>query len=326
MPIKVSVIIPTYKRPLLLKRCLTALMVQDFKKEEYEIIVVTDGLDEDTENMLKEIYLSNDFNNLFHYSLPFKKGPAAARNAGWRMASGALVLFTDDDCIPEVHWVRNYYNAFEFYQQDFIAFTGKIVVPLSAAPTDFELNTANLESAEFVTANCGCTKQALEEVNGFDESFTMAWREDSDLEFRLLKKDIPIKKIDEAMVIHPVRKAAWGVSLREQRKSMFNALLFKKHPQLYKQKISSPVLRKYCLMIFLLVGAVAAWYYNYKVAGLLCLLLWLFLTGMFIRKRLSNTSLSPVHILEMVVTSLLIPFVSVFWNFYGAFRFKALHL
>lgn len=324
MPVKVSVIIPTYQRPALLKRCLESLISQDFPNEQFEIIIVTDGLDEETNKMLAEEGIFDYFPNLFCYSLPFKKGPAAARNAGWRVAGGQLILFTDDDCIPSVYWIKHFFNAYEFYGQCAIALTGKVIVPLSSAPTDFELNTANLETAEFVTANCGCTKAALEMVHGFDEAFTMAWREDSDLEFKFLKKDVPIKKIEEAVVIHPARKAPWGISLREQQKSMFNALLFKKHPQLYKERIGSPVLRNYYLMIILLVTFFTEWYQDQKIIALICLSAWLYLMIAFILKRLSNASLSFKHVTEMIATSVLIPFVSVFWNLYGAFKFKVL--
>ena len=326
MPVKVSIIIPTYQRPLLLKRCLEALISQDFPHSEFEVIIVTDGLDDETNNMLADFQVFDFFQNIFCYSLPFKKGPAAARNAGWRIAKGNLILFTDDDCIPSVHWISNYYNAFRFYGECEIALTGKIVVPLPPDPTDFELNTANLETAEFVTANCACSKCCLEMVNGFDEAFTMAWREDSDLEFKFLKENIPIKKIEEAVVIHPARKAPWGVSLKEQRKSMFNALLFKKHPELYKQRIGSPALRSYYLIIALFITSVAEWFQNEKGIAIVCLSVWLYLMTCFILKRLSKASLSFRHVVEMIATSLLIPFVSVFWNLYGAIKFKVLRL
>lgn len=324
MDIKVSIVIPTYKRRELLKRCLQALISQDFTEGEYEIIVVTDGLDKESTSLFSDPDLFSAFPEVYCYSLPFRKGPAAARNAGWRMARGELVLFTDDDCIPSINWIKNFYNAFQFYRQENIAFTGKIVVPLPPSPTDFELNTARLEEGEFVTANCACTKTALDIVNGFDEAFTMAWREDSDLQFRLLKNNVSIKKIEEAIVIHPARKAPWGVSLKEQRKSMFNALLFKKHPDLYKEKIGSPVLRSYYLMIVLLITFFAEWFRDAKIIALLCLAAWLYLTIIFIIKRLNNASLSIKHVTEMVATSLLIPFVSVFWNLYGAVKFKVL--
>lgn len=326
MAVKISIVIPTYQRPALLKRCLDAIMLQDFPKEAYEVIIVTDGPDEKAHKMIQQYTASEINSNVSCYSLAIKRGPAAARNVGWKVAKGELILFTDDDCVPDCNWVKNYYNAFTFYAETLIAFTGKILVPRSMRPTDFELNTAHLETADFVTANCACSKAALEMVDGFDEAFTMAWREDSDLQFKLLKRQIPIIKIEEAEVLHPVRKAPWGVSLKEQKKSMFDALLFKKHPQLYKQRIRSSVLWNYFFMIILLFGFLIAWFYENKLVALVCLSCWIFLVGLFVMKRLNKASHSLKHITEMVATSILIPFFSMFWNLYGAYKFKALHL
>jgi glycosyltransferase involved in cell wall biosynthesis len=323
---KVSVVIPTYKRPVSLKRCLEALISQDFAESEFEIIVVTDGIDETTGRMLEESFIFDFFSNLHCYALPMKSGPAAARNAGWKIATGDLILFTDDDCIPDVAWVKNYYNAYEFYGEKFIAFSGRIKVPVSPAPTDFEINTSHLETAQFVTANCACSRTALELVGGFDEEFTMAWREDSDLEFKLLECEIPILKIEEALVIHPVRKAPWGISLKEQKKSMFDALLFKRHPGLYKERISSSSFWVYYFIILSFVYFLTALSFDQDFLAITGLLIWLFLMGMFISKRLSRTSHSLTHVTEMVATSLLIPFYSVFWNLYGAVKYKVVHL
>ncbi|HXL55663.1 MAG TPA: hypothetical protein VN958_05365 [Chitinophagaceae bacterium] len=88
----------------------------------------------------------------------------------------------------------------------------------SRNPTDFERNTALLEHVDFVTANCACTKKALEKIGGLDEDFTMAWREDSAFEFDLLENDITIIKVNEAIIVHPVR-TAWGISIMEQKKA-----------------------------------------------------------------------------------------------------------
>jgi hypothetical protein len=37
-----------------------------------------------------------------------------------------------------------------------------------------------------------------------------------------------------AIVVHPVRSTRWGISLTLQRNNIFNALLYKKHPLLYR--------------------------------------------------------------------------------------------
>src|SRR5690606_30571680 len=113
-----------------------------------------------------------------------RHGPAAARNVGWRAARCEVVAFTDDDCIPDPGWLAAGTRAVE---QGFAAATGRVVVPLPDAPTDYERDAAGLARAEFVTANCFCRRSVLEALGGFDERFSAAWREDSDLHFALLR-------------------------------------------------------------------------------------------------------------------------------------------
>ncbi|MVN93046.1 glycosyltransferase family 2 protein [Mucilaginibacter aquatilis] len=324
MSVIASVVIPTFKRPHLLRKCLEALLQQQFDKAAYEIIVVSDGPDSDT---LKEVERFSGYEKpaVRYIALPGKKGPAAARNLGWKSAQGSVIAFTDDDCIPQKSWLQNMVNNCAPGQE--IALTGKVIVPLNdERPTDYELNTANLQTADFITANCACTKLALERAGGFDENFSMAWREDSDLHFKLLKNGTPIKKVGNAVVVHPVRSAKWGVSIKEQKKTMFDALLYKKHPKLFKKKIRgvSPYLYYAIVIAFaLLIAGLLSKNENLLVTGLVG---WVTFTIYFIYKRLSATSLTASHIFEMVVTSLLIPFLSVYWQWYGALKYRVLFI
>jgi len=50
--------------------------------------------------------------------------------------------------------------------------------------------------------------------------------------------------------------------------------------------------------------------------------LWALLTSGFCAYRLGGTSKSPRHIAEMVVTSIVIPPLSVFWRVVGALKFR----
>jgi GT2 family glycosyltransferase len=323
---KISVVIPTYRRPQLLYNCLQALLQQHIRPYEYEIIVVSDGPDELTR---KQVDKFNDAGlvNIRFLPLDMKRGPAAARNHGWKNAVADLVAFTDDDCIPGNDWL--YALIEEYYQThnspDYIAFTGKIRVPLNEAPTDFELNTSHLETAEFVTANCACSKKALVKTGGFDERFEMAWREDSDLEFKMIEHDIPIVKVAEALVLHPARSAKWGVSMQEQKKAMFDALLYKKYPELFRQKIQQQPAIPYYLIICSFIVLVVAAVIGITNAAIAAALIYLFFTLRFIGKRLAKTSHHPRHIAEMVVTSFAIPFLSVYWTLYGAWKYKVLY-
>jgi glycosyltransferase involved in cell wall biosynthesis len=326
MAIKISVVIPTYNRTALLARCIDALTMQDFDKAEYELIVVTDGADDSTLQLMKIEVLYYNNNNIRFFSTPVKKGPAAARNAGWHHAKGELIVFTDDDCVPSATLLSSYWAMYKRQNCRIIALNGPVQVPVYATPTDYEKNTIRLETAEFITANCACSQAALQKVNGFDEAFAMAWREDSDLHFKLIETAIPVIRVPDAVVVHPARKAFFGVSLMEQKKSMYNALLFKKYPQLYRQRIGASPLWNYYAMILLPAVGFTALTMGNNVAGSITLITWAFMVIRFTARRLNGTSLSLIHITEMLITSMFIPFLSVYWTLYGAVKFKKLLL
>jgi glycosyltransferase involved in cell wall biosynthesis len=245
MPTKISVVIPTFKRPKLLTRCLRALTRQTLDKNDFEVIVVTDGPDSATMLAL-EPWLNKKELNLQVWQTPEKNGPASARNYGWLNAKSDLIAFTDDDCIPDRHWLKALSRRHA--SEEHIAFSGRTKVPLPKHPTDYALNTAGLETAEFITANCACTKKALIKTGGFDQRFKAAWREDSDLHFKFLEHDVAVIDVPEALVLHPVREAPWGVSILEQKKSKYDALLYQKFPKLYKLKIQNGQLWHYYLI------------------------------------------------------------------------------
>jgi Glycosyl transferase family group 2 len=248
-------------------------------------------------------------------------GPAAARNVGWRAARAPILAFTDDDTAPQSAWLTSGVGALQ-RDAELAAVTGQVVVPLPDRPTDYERNEAGLEGAEFVTANCFCRQDILVSLGGFDERFTAAWREDSDLQFRLLRRGSKLIKVPAAVAVHPIRPAPWGISLRMQRKSMFDALLYKKHPALYRKHIwPLPPLDYYLIVLCVAVMLIAATIGKLVVAGL-AVVMWTGLMIRFLGRRLHGTSHTPAHILEMLVTSLFIPFLSVFWRLYGAVKFR----
>ncbi|MBS7565012.1 glycosyltransferase [Mucilaginibacter sp. Bleaf8] len=315
--LRISVVIPTYRRPDLLLKCIGALGNQDIPASDFEIIVVSDGPDDATAAALANLPYQPA--NLRFLPMPKKGGPAAARNYGWQHAQAALIAFTDDDTIPSPLWLSGYLQAWD--GSALAAFTGKVVVPLPPHPTDFAQNTAGLETADFVTANCACTKQALLKVGGFDERFAMAWREDSDLHFKLLQANIPLRKIEEAMIVHPVREAPWGVSIKEQKKTLFNALLYKKFPELYQQQIQARPPVTYYVMVVSFFAAIITLLAGHTITALILFTIWLMFTLQFTLKRLAHTSHSAPHIYEMLYTSAVIPFASVYWHFYGCWKY-----
>ncbi|RFS17536.1 glycosyltransferase family 2 protein [Emticicia sp. C21] len=321
MSVYISVVIPTYRRPELLSRCLAALQRQTFPATYYEVIVVGDGVDFPSRNIVHT--LQKKISHFHYYELKKKKGPAAARNYGWKQATGKLIAFTDDDCIPSVDWLQAFWDSYQSYNKANICMSGRLIVPIPKLPTDYEKNVSLLETADFITANCACTKVALRMVNGFDEDFPIAWREDSALEFAMRSFNIPVVKSEDAVVLHPVRKAFWGISLKEQKKTLYDVLLHKKYPVFFP---NNKINWLYYAIVISSVTAIIALIVHKPVTGFIASGIWLLLIVGFVIRRLHKTILSFSHVTEMITTSVLIPYLSIYWTLRGALRYKVFYL
>src|SRR4051795_13274584 len=118
------------------------------------------------------------------------RGPAAARNVGWRAATAEWVAFLDDDVVPPPGWRAALERDLERCGPGVAATQGRVRVPLPAGrrPTDAERNVAGLERARWATADMAYRRDALAQVGGFDERFPRAYREDAELALRIRRR------------------------------------------------------------------------------------------------------------------------------------------
>lgn len=317
----VSVVVPTWRRPELLERCLRALIAQTLAAERYEIVVCDDGPDDATRGVVERFAAVQSTRGLRIDYVPIRatQGPAAARNAGWRHARAAVIAFTDDDTMPDARWLEAGLDALA---NGAAAASGAIVVPLPKRPTDYEADAGGLAHAEFATANAFVRRDALATVGGFDERFTAAWREDSDLQFALLRSGVRIVRANDAVVVHPVRPARWGVSLSQQKKSRFEALLYAKHRRAYKRRIArKPPLDYYAIAAAASVALIGAACRIPSIAEA-AVLVWFALTAGFFTRRMRGRSRDWRHVAEMAATSVAIPFLSIYWRIRGAIAYR----
>ncbi|WP_420147374.1 glycosyltransferase family 2 protein [Spirosoma sp.] len=311
-----SVVIPTYRRPALLQRCLVALAQQTLSNDQFEVIVVDDGNDDQTATLVNNI--SHQLNlQITYLGQPQRSGPAAARNRGWRTAKSSFIAFTDDDCIPQCDWLK---AALKRFNAGASVVTGRIEMPLPERPTAHERTTAFLETAEFVTANCFCKRSALERVGGFDESFDMAWREDSALQFAFIQAGIPIESCPEALLQHPLRPAPWYAPLTDERKNQYDALLYKLYPDLFQMRI--PHYRGLVGAYYGVIGSALA-VVGGAIGGNKSLvrtggLSWLLITTGLIIYRQVNQPFRELPKNGLIAT--VSPFLSVYWRLYGAVK------
>ncbi|AOB32561.1 glycosyl transferase family 2 [Bordetella sp. H567] len=317
---RISVVVPTYRRPDLLERCLGALLRQTLPSADYEIIVCDDGPSDAARQTVSKMTPVAGGPSVRYIPVTATQGPAGARNAGWRHARAELIAFTDDDTVPDPAWLAAGLAAF---RPGVDALSGRIVMPLPPNPTDYELDASRLQDAEFATANVFLRRAALEHVGGFDPRFRLAWREDSDLHFALMEHGLRIERAPQAIVVHPIRPGAFGVGMGMQRKIVFDTLLYKKHPRLYRERIRPHPPWFYLSVTALLLLALGALAAGWLPGGVAALAAWAALTGWFSLRRLRGTRRTPDHIAEIVVTSAAIPPLSIFWRVVGSLRYRA---
>jgi hypothetical protein len=164
------------------------------------------------------------------------RGPAGARNLGWRSGSAEWVAFLDDDVVPPPGWRAALAADLEGLPDHVAASQGRIVVPPPEGrrPTDWERNVAGLESAQWATADMAYRRVALAAVGGFDERFRRAYREDADLGARVVGAGWRIVTGDR-QCLHPVRPADRWVSVRLQAGNADDALLRALHGRRWRQ-------------------------------------------------------------------------------------------
>jgi len=95
-----SVLIPTYGRAQLLPRLVAAwAALAPGEATDYQLVVVNDGSPDDTGAVLAE--LEAEYPALLKVVHQPNRGRAAARNAAIAAARGELLLFSDDDMVPD---------------------------------------------------------------------------------------------------------------------------------------------------------------------------------------------------------------------------------
>lgn len=89
----ISVVIPTFNRAHTLPRCLDSVLTQNYPRERLELLVIDDGSNDNTENLLR-IY-----QHLFSIRVlrQSNKGVSSARNLGIRFARYPWIAFLDSD-------------------------------------------------------------------------------------------------------------------------------------------------------------------------------------------------------------------------------------
>jgi histidinol-phosphate phosphatase family protein len=167
----------------------------------------------------------------------YGRGPAAARNAGWRASTAEWIAFVDDDVVLAPDWSARLADDLGAAGPGVAGVQGRIVVPLPTdrPPTDWERQVAGLEGARWATADMAYRRSALAQVGGFDERFRRNYREDADLGLRLTAAGWEIRTGGRT-TIHPVASAGRWISVRRQAGNADDVLMQKRHGRHWRER------------------------------------------------------------------------------------------
>jgi len=209
--LNLSVVMPTMNKAALLERSLAALARQVVPEgSSWEVVVVDDGSTDGTAAVLSRLAAS--------FPVPLKTvsavtnvGRARARNMGLAAADGTWILFLDDDILAPGNLIAAH---LELLAGD----TNRGTIGYAVTDPDLvdaphfhyldsrgvaKLGSGSAPARYFVTQNATAPRWALQEVGGFQESFSAYGFEDMELAFRLEDRcGVQFKALVEPVPLH----------------------------------------------------------------------------------------------------------------------------
>jgi glycosyltransferase involved in cell wall biosynthesis len=200
---KVSVIIPYFYRKEYLFKVLIALKNQSFQTADYEVIIVDDGSDLDSSDMIDECF---KFIKISH------GGPARARNCGLKLACGKIVVFIDSDILVDDMFVQRHY-AIHQENKNYIALGNRSHMnehgKISNIDTRLKLlkrygkKVNDLKHPWFMAYTCNVSlSRNLALLNPFDVNYIQWGLEDSEWAYRCFVNGINFEFIEGVNSIH----------------------------------------------------------------------------------------------------------------------------
>lgn len=203
----ISIVVPTFARPIQLRECLHAIACLDGRDAPFEVVVVDDGGSHDLDAIVAE------FSNTMPVRLVKQRrgGPGAARNAGVAVARGRFVAFLDDDCRPARDWLTTLVR--ELQRDDTRLLGGSVQNALADNPYSeasewinrfvYDYNRGHAAQEPFFTTNnIALSTDRFRRIGGFTTAIPSLTAEDKEFSNRWRANGLSLAHIPEAVVYH----------------------------------------------------------------------------------------------------------------------------
>ena len=236
----VSIVMPIYNGASLLRPTLQSLAQQTITPANVELIMVDDGSEDNPAAVVASVRLP------FRHKLiqQANAGLAIARNRGIAEASGAIILFLDQDIIAHPQLLQAHIDCHRQYGPALVA--GRRV-PWPEARMSLVTQILDLESTDGVPpetlaqhpyqivigANVSIARTDIVALGGFDEEFPPGGGfEDVDMAYRAYRAGLKVVYCEGAVGSHNHPKSLQYVCKAARRYTQSANLFFFKHPEL----------------------------------------------------------------------------------------------
>jgi glycosyltransferase involved in cell wall biosynthesis len=206
-----SLIVPTYNRLPILKKCLAALEAQTLPSMDFEVIVIDDGSSDATQELMATYRPPFQF----HYLRQKNSGTGAARRNGVAHAKGEYLLLMNDDTICDRDLLTQHLQVHRKYATERWAVLGNFEYPAAARQRaltqyfcvePFMFPQVSMEEAcpygysHFITCNLSVRRDAVIEAGSFDSTYKLS--EDTELGIRLFEQGYRVFYHPDAHAFH----------------------------------------------------------------------------------------------------------------------------
>ncbi|WP_196885084.1 glycosyltransferase [Aureivirga sp. CE67] len=234
---KFSLVIPVYNRPEEIDELLESLTKQKDFQQKFEIVVVEDGSENSSEEVVKK------YENQLNVQYFFKEntGAGQSRNYGMQRAKGDYFIILDSDCIiPEMYLYhvsqtlkKQYTDAFggpDAAHKSFTMLQKAINYSMTSLLTTGGIRGKKNGIGKFQlrSFNMGISKKAFQKTKGFSK---MKYGEDIDMTFRLWENGFKTQLIPSAYVFHKRRSTIKAFFKQTFNFGTARPILNKKYPE-----------------------------------------------------------------------------------------------
>jgi len=198
IPPLISIVIPCYNHGIYIDEAIKS--VEEYKNNDYEIIIINDGSTDSFTNIRLEELKSKGYNVIFQTN----QGLGKTRNNGIKIAKGKYILPLDSDNKIKPEFIIKAIDVLENNSSISIVYSDKhIFGNYNDLIKVGEFNLSFLLNENYIDACAIFRKKVWNDIGGYDETMILGW-EDWDFWLSAIEKDFLFYYIPEPLYYYRV--------------------------------------------------------------------------------------------------------------------------